>query len=95
MGRISNNDETEYRKEIENLVNWCCDNNLSINVNKAKEIVINFRKRSGILAPVYINGNKVEMVESFKFLGVQIISNLSWSPRADTIVKEASTFSED
>ena len=29
------------------------------------------------------------MVESFKFLGVQITNNLSWSPHADTIVKKA------
>ena len=58
---ISNNDETEYRNETENLVNWCSNNNLSLNVNKAKEIVINFRKHSGEHVPVYINGNKVEI----------------------------------
>ena len=29
------------------------------------------------------------MVESFRFLGVQITNNLSWSPHADTIVKKA------
>ena len=36
-GRISNNDETEYRNEIENLVNWCGNNNLSLNVNKMRD----------------------------------------------------------
>ena len=30
VGRISNNDETDYRNEIENLVNWCGKNNLSM-----------------------------------------------------------------
>ena len=79
----------EYRKEIENLVNWCGNNNLSLNVIKSKEIAINFKKRSGGHAPVYINGAKVEMVESFKFLGVQITNNLSWSLHADAIVKKA------
>ena len=77
MGWISNNDVTEYRNEIENLVNWCGDNNLSLTVNKTKEIVIDFRKRKEEHAPLYINGDKVEMVESFKFLGVQITNNLS------------------
>ena len=38
---------------------------------------------------VYINGDEVERVKSFKFLGVQITNNLSWSPHADTIVKKA------
>ena len=89
VGQISNNDKLEYRNEIENLVKWCGNNNLSPPVNKRKEIVINFRKRKGENAPVYINGDEAERVESFKFLGVQITSNLSWSPHADTIVKKA------
>ncbi|XP_078085185.1 uncharacterized protein LOC144503927 isoform X1 [Mustelus asterias] len=54
-----------------------------------KEIVINFRKRKGEHAPVYINGDEIERVESFKFLGAQITNNLSWSLHADTIVKKA------
>ena len=29
--------------KIGNLVNWCGDNNLSLNVNKMKEIFIDFR----------------------------------------------------
>ena len=98
VGRISNNDETEYRKEIENLVNWCNDNNLSLNVNKTKEIVVNFRKCKGERAPVHINGDEGEMVESFKFLGAQITNNLSWYLHADAILKKAhnaSTFSGD
>ena len=69
--------------------NWCSNNNLSLNVNKMKEIVIDFRERKGEHAPVYINGDEVERVESFMFLGVQITNNLSWSPHADTIVKKA------
>ena len=54
-----------------------------------KEIIIDFRKCSGEHAPVYINAEVVEMVESFKFLGVQITNNLSWFPHANTKVKKA------
>ena len=50
---------------------------------KTKEIVIDFRKRSGEHAPVYINGDEVEMIESFKFLDVQSTNNLSWSLHAE------------
>ena len=48
---------------IQNLVNWCSNNNLSFNVNKTKKIVIDFRKRKGEHVPVYINGDEVERVE--------------------------------
>ena len=42
----------------------------------------------GKYAPVYINGDEVERVESFRFLGVQITNSLTRSPHADTIVKK-------
>ena len=74
-------------------MNWCDDDNLSLDV-KMKEIIIDFRKHSGGQAPVCINRDEVERVESFKFLSAQTTNNLSWSPQADIIVN-ASTFSED
>ena len=67
VGRISNNDETEYRNERENLVNWCGDNNLSLNVNKTKEIDIDFWKCSGGHVPVYTNVDEIEMVDASSF----------------------------
>ena len=72
------------------------NNNLSLNVNKTKEIVINFSKHSGEHAPVYINGDDVGMVESFKFPGIQITNNLSWSLHANALLRKptnTSTFS--
>eukprot|EP00061_Rhincodon_typus_P015121 g42627.t1 len=89
VGHISNNDETEYRKMIESLVTWCKDNNLYLNVSKTKELVINFRKEKGRYTPIYINGAKMEVVESFKFLGVNIANNLSWFIHIDAKVKKA------
>eukprot|EP00061_Rhincodon_typus_P010874 g35485.t1 len=66
VGQISNNDETEYRKETECLVAWCKDNHLSLNLNKKKELIIDFRKQGGGQAPLYINGFEVEVVDSIK-----------------------------
>jgi len=39
--------------------------------------------------PVHINADEVEMVESFKVLGVQINNKLSWSLHVNTTVKKA------
>eukprot|EP00061_Rhincodon_typus_P016127 g44176.t1 len=69
VGRTSNNDESEYRKEMEGLVMSCNDNNLSLNVSKTKELIIDFRKKWGEHAPIYINGAEVDRAESVKFLG--------------------------
>eukprot|EP00061_Rhincodon_typus_P014246 g41158.t1 len=89
VGQISNNDKTEYREKTECLTARCKDNNLSIDINKMKELVIDFRKWSRGLAPVYINGAEVEMIENVKFLAVMITNDLSWSTHVNTTVKKA------
>eukprot|EP00061_Rhincodon_typus_P015992 g43972.t1 len=69
VGTISNNDKSNYRGEIEGLVTWCYENNLSLNIGKTKELIINFRKKGGEHATIYINGTEVERMKSIKFLG--------------------------
>ncbi len=46
VGLISNNDETHYREEVAQLAEWCGTNNLSLNVGKTKEVVMDFRRNS-------------------------------------------------
>ncbi|KAM9560754.1 uncharacterized protein ACWYII_020322 [Salvelinus alpinus] len=45
VGLITNNDKTEYREELRILEVWHQENNLSLNVNKAKETIVDFRKQ--------------------------------------------------
>ena len=56
---------------------------------KTKELVVDYRKRRAELAPIHIDGAVVERVESFKFLGVHITNELSWSKHTKTVVKRA------
>eukprot|EP00061_Rhincodon_typus_P017704 g46515.t1 len=89
VGRISNNDETEYRKGIDSFLAWRKANNLSLNVSKVKELVINFRKQSRGHASIFISGVEAEVFDSFKFLGITIINNLSWPIYMYATVKKA------
>ncbi len=79
VGLISNRDETNYRSEVSRLAGWCRDNNLSLNVEKTKEIVVDFRRVHTQHAPLTINGATVERASSTKFLGVHITEDLSWT----------------
>ena len=45
VGLITNNDETAYREEMRALGVWCQGNNLTLNVNKTKEMLVDFRKQ--------------------------------------------------
>ena len=88
-GLISNDDETIYRKEVEDLVGWCNANNLELNVSKTKEIVIDFRKNKQPIIPLSINGENVEQVKSFKFLGTTISEDLKWECHVSCSVRKA------
>eukprot|EP00061_Rhincodon_typus_P007169 g28574.t1 len=92
VGQISNNNESKYRRELKGLVTWRNENNVSLNVGKTKELIIDFRKKGGEHTPIYTNGTEVERVESVKFLGVTITDNLSWNSHVDATVKKAQQY---
>jgi hypothetical protein len=87
VGLNTDNNETAYREEVRDLAVWCQDNNLSLNVIKTKEMIVDYRKRRAEHAPILIDGAIGEQVESFKFLGVT--NELSWSKHNKTVVKRA------
>ncbi len=90
LGLISNNDETAYLGEVERLTSWCQDNCLSLNVSKTKELIVDFRKRQQRpYTPLMISGTPVERVSSFKYLGVNISEDLTWTAHISTQDKKA------
>jgi hypothetical protein len=40
--------ETAYRDEVKALGVWCLENNLSLNVSKRKEMIVDFRKQQRV-----------------------------------------------
>ncbi len=89
VGLISNNDETHYREEVAQLAEWCGANNLSLNVEKTKEVVMDFRRNSVDHPPLTIDTSTVERVSSTKFLGVHITEDLTWTTNTKSISKKA------
>ncbi|KAK3513506.1 hypothetical protein QTP70_015492, partial [Hemibagrus guttatus] len=69
VGLISKNDESANREEVQQLTAWCKDNNLSLNVDKTKEMVVDFRRAQSGHSTLFIDGSSVEIIKSTKFLG--------------------------
>ncbi|KAK1784591.1 hypothetical protein P4O66_003261 [Electrophorus voltai] len=86
MGLISDNDERAYLEEIK-LENWCQENNLLLNVRTTKELIVDCSKKH--YQPVRISGTTVERVDSFRYLGVHISQDLSWSHHTNSLAKKA------
>ncbi len=89
IGLITDNDETAYREEVSTLTKWCQENHLSLNIDKTKELVVDFRRQSREHTPISIDKTPVERVTSFKFLGVHITEDLTWSAHTDAVLKKA------
>ena len=51
-------------------------------------MIVDFRKRKTPLAPI-INGDSIERVDCFRFLGTIISSDLGWENNTDALVKKA------
>jgi hypothetical protein len=70
---ITNNDETANREEVRALEVWCQENNLSLNVSKTKEMIVDFRKQQREHPPHPHRRDVdrgVEKVKRFKFLSI-------------------------
>ncbi len=88
IGLITDNDETAYRAEVSTLTKWCQENHLSLNIDKTKELVVDFRRQSREHTPITIDKTPVERVNSFKFLSVHITEDLTWSTHTDALLKK-------
>ncbi|KAK3544698.1 hypothetical protein QTP86_026097, partial [Hemibagrus guttatus] len=88
-GLISGVDESAYRDKVEQLTGWCRENNLLLNTSKTKELVIDYRKKKTYITPLIISGDCVERVGDFRFLGVYIEKDLTWSVNTSELLKKA------
>jgi hypothetical protein len=80
---------TELKEEVRARGVWCQENNLSFNVSKTKEMIMDFRKKQREHPHIHIDETVVEKVESLKFLCVHITDKLKWFTHTDSVVKKA------
>ena len=62
---------------------------MKLNGLKCKEMVISFLRQSDNYTPLHINDQQLELVTSFKILGLTI-NNLKWNDNVAIVVKKAS-----
>ena len=87
VGLIENRNNSEYLYEINSFVNFCNNNFLELNVNKTKEMLIDFRCNSDVPPPVIINDTEIQRVNTYKYLGVIFDDKLKFGFHVDHIVK--------
>ena len=67
----------------------CCDESyLELNVNQTKEMVVDIRRRRHTDRAVEIHDEKVEIVQSYKYLGTIFEDSLKWDLNTEVITKK-------
>ena len=69
--------EEVINNELSKVSQWLAANKLSINVTKTKYMVFHLHKKVVTYSDLQLNGNKIERVTQFTFLGLILQSNLS------------------
>ncbi len=71
---------------MENFVRWYRTNQLQLNTTKT--MVVDVRQTTPLLVPVSIEGETVDTVCTYKYLGVHLENKLDWSPNSHALYKK-------
>ena len=65
------------------------EQNLILNAKKTEPVII-AKKAPTSSAAILINNNKLNVVETFKYLGVTVDSHLNWEPHISQLIERIS-----
>ena len=85
VGCMREGEEGEYRTLVDSFVEWSEQNHLRLNVDKTREMVIDFRRKKMPSQPLRIRG---EVVEDYKYLGMVIDNRLDWKSNTEAVYKK-------
>ena len=77
--------EDEHRALIRNFVRWCDRNHWQLSIRKTKQLVMDLRSRMRHPTPVLINGDGVELEDTYNSLGPVINNKLDWSSNTEAL----------
>ena len=78
------------QSDLDAIETWTKNNNMKLNGIKCKEMIISFLRNETAIPRLRIDELSLELVDSFKVLGVTINNKLKWQDNTETIVKKAS-----
>ena len=83
IGKISDDDSN-----ICTFATYCKINVLDIDVEKKKEMIVDFRKSKALPDPIIINDHTVERVSTYEYLGAMLNNDHSLSSNTDYILSK-------
>ena len=91
LGYLIGKANSELPQEmIDGVDNWCTDNKMKLNSKKCKAV---FTPGSDADKPpkLYLKGELLEIVDSYRYLGIDINNKLDWNQQWERILKSTSS----
>ncbi len=85
---LLHDDEDSHGPVVDDFLSWCNDAFLQLNVTKMKEICIDFRRTPPSVPNSEINGQKVEIISNYKYLGTIIDDRLKFDLNTEMLCKK-------
>ena len=82
------NDLSDYIREIDSFCTSCKEHSLQLNISKTKELIIDFSKEGGGHESIVIDGQNVEQVQSYKYLGLTIEDSLDLHIQTSNVISK-------
>ena len=73
---------------VDDFIAWCDQSFLHLNVSKTKDMIIDFRKSPPNTLPTIMKGANIDIVDSYKYLGIIMDNKLSFEPHVDATCKK-------
>ena len=83
-------DYWKLQLDINTLVNWICQQCLSLQPAKCCYMLVSRKRTSSLPPPIlYVSGSPLQRVTSVRYLGVELTQDLSWSLHASHLCAKA------
>jgi len=85
----THSDFIAFQNDVDTIGHWSLLNHLSLNTNKTKLMLISCSKRYSQCPHILLDGIELEQVSHFKYLGVLISADLTWSKHIMSVTCKA------
>ena len=75
--------------DVDTISDWIKSNLLNLNAKKCKQMVITRKKHPSSPVNLFLDGKALEMVNAYRYLGVWITNDLSWTKQIEENCKKA------
>lgn len=85
---VKGKNEGEYRRLITTFTDWSNRNGLILNTSKTGEMIVDFGRKKLPRLAVTIDGEIIEVVQSYRYLGIHLDSKLDSSVHSSVLYKK-------